>query len=235
MKFIHLFYIFSPLHVNLNSPSSGTFSHFEYFHFLALFFVLFGFVYITSENQPSPHRHQRNITFHCCALPSPVFSHPSAFALFPFSFHPWFLSSFSSFFEFLLVFSLHPSCQADWGTLLGRCWQIAAGLFGGLYQVSTPTKESFSSPATLLAGVIPPLRLGLYTKQFLCENSGKGRCDNLGSICQYLMSYISFLVLGGLCRYQNPQQQQQNCEDVKCSISKGPGLTSAALSKKENT
>lgn len=61
---------------------------------------------------------------------------------------------------FLLVFSLHPSCQADWGTLLGRCWQIAAGLFGGLYQVRTPTKESFGSPATSLAGVIPPLHLG---------------------------------------------------------------------------
>lgn len=39
---------------------------------------------------------------------------------------------------------------------------------------------------------------------------------------------------GGLCRNQKPQQQQQNRENVKCSISKGPGLTSAALPKKEN-
>lgn len=104
---------------------------------------------------------------------------------------------------FLLVLSLHPPCQADWGTPLGRCWQIAAGLFGGLYQVRTPKKESFGSLATLLAAVIPPLHLGLYTQQFLCENSGKWRCDKLGTICQYLMSYICFLVLGGCADIRN--------------------------------
>lgn len=160
---------------------------------------MFGFGYITSENQLSPHRHQRNISFHCCDLPSPVFSLITLLPLLCFltllilDFSPPFLLSLM----LLLVLSLHPPCQADWGTPLGRCWQIAAGLFGGLYQVRTPTKESFSSLATLLAGGIPPLHLGLYTQQFLCENSGKWRCDNLGSICQYLMRYICFLVLGG--------------------------------------
>lgn len=47
--------IFS-VHVNLN--------------FLAFFF--FFWVYITSEKQLFPHRHQNIISFLCCALPSPL-------------------------------------------------------------------------------------------------------------------------------------------------------------------
>lgn len=100
MKFVHVYYVFSPLHVILNSPPSGTFSHFVYFNFLALFFVWFGFVCMTSENQLFfPHRHQRSISFLCCSVPCPISSLITLLPLlFPYSSHPWFLSSFSSFF-----------------------------------------------------------------------------------------------------------------------------------------
>lgn len=96
----------------------------------------------------------------------------------------------------LLVLSPHPSCQADWGTPLGRCWQTAAGLFAGLYQVGTPTKESFGSLATLLTGVIPNLHFRVaYTLPLSKLRKMKVR-HNLGTMCQYLMSYICLPVFG---------------------------------------
>lgn len=59
---------------------SDILSHFMYFNFLGLFFFSF-LVYITSEKQLFPHRHQSIISFLCCALPSPLLFLCSPFCL----------------------------------------------------------------------------------------------------------------------------------------------------------
>lgn len=236
MKFIHVFYVFSPLHVILNSPPSGTFSHFVYFNFLALFFVWFGFVCITSENQLFPHRNQRSISFSCCALLCPISSLITLLPLLCFltlpilDFSPPFLLSLQPF----LVLSPHPSCQAGWGTPLGRCWQTAAGLFAGLYQVGTPTKESFGSPATLLTGVIPPLHFRVAYTVPLSKLWKMKVWHSLGSICQHLMSYICFLVLGGCAEIRSHHNNSKIVRIASAALA-GDLVLPALLSLRKRT
>lgn len=104
----------------------------------------------------------------------------------------------------LLVLSPHPSCQADWGTPLGRCWQTAAGLFAGLDQAGTPTKESLGSLATLLTGVIPPLHCLHSSLVKTQENEGATQFGRHMPVFNELHLLPCF---GGLCRNQKPQQQ----------------------------
>lgn len=194
MKFVHVFYACSPLHVNLNSPPSGIFSHFVYFSFLALF--LFGLV--LSALHLKTLIGTRGTCF-CCTLPSPFFSLITLLPLLSFLTLPIldFSTPFLLSLMFFLVLSPHPSRQADWGAPLGRCWQTAAGLFGGLYQVARDTYKGIlhlscyivswsDSYSTFRVVYTVPL-----SKLWKIEVQ-----HNVGSICQYLMSYICFLVLG---------------------------------------
>lgn len=163
MKSIHVFYVFSPLNVNLNSAPSGTFSILCILIFLLCF--LFSLVLSTLHLKTSFSLiGTRGISLSfavlfpasfflwspfclCCFLTLPILDFSPPFFFF------WY-SSWCSLF-------ILPAKLTE-ALLLGRCWQMAAGLFGGLYQVGTPRKESFGSLATLLAGVML-LHLGLYT------------------------------------------------------------------------
>lgn len=183
---------------------------------------LFGFVCITSENQLFPHRQQRSISFLCSSQHRFFSDHPSAFSLFPYSSHPWFLSSFFSFFDVPLgafSSSFLPSWLARHSpekVLTNSSWAV----FAGLYQVGTPTKESFGSLATLLTGVIPNLHFRVAYTLPLSKLRKMKVGHNLGSMCQYLVSYICFLVFG-------------DCAEIRShnNNSKIVRLSSAALAR----
>lgn len=176
-------------------------SHFMYYNFLALFFF-FNLVYITFVKQLFPYRHQSIISFLCCALPIPLLFLCSTLCLCCFltlpvlDFSPPSLLSLM----FLWVLSLHPSCQVEWGAPLGRCLQTAASLFGGLCQVGTSTKQSFTSLTTLWAGSIPPLRSGLYA-QTLCQKLQKRRRHIIWeAYASVKWATYFFVCFRGLCR-----------------------------------
>lgn len=87
-------------------------------------------------------------TCFCCTLPSPFFfsDHPSAFALFPYSSHPWFLYSFSSFFDVLLG-AFSSSFPPSWlrcspGKVLTNSswavWRVISGREGHLQRNPSP-------------------------------------------------------------------------------------------------
>lgn len=142
-------------------------SHFMYFNSSCFL------VYAISEEQLFPHRDQSIISFLCCALPSPLL-----FLCLPFclcSVSSLFLSLISLLLlslMFLFVLSLHPSCQAEWGAPLGRCWQTATRLFGGLCQVGTPTEESFISLYYISFRVVCIVPLSKVRKMKVPHNSG---------------------------------------------------------------
>lgn len=152
-----------------------SFSHFMCFNFLIflhslffsfffsfLFFVFFlHCIWKTTFPSQAPKHH---LFLMLCSSQPPAVSLLALLPLLCFltlpvldSLLPFFLSLM-----FLLVLSLHPSCQAEWGVPLGRCLQTAAILFGGLWCVTTPTQKSFTSLNMLLTAVIPPLHSGLY-------------------------------------------------------------------------
>lgn len=212
MCFLYFFYSCQSEFSSLDTSPTSCILIFSLFFFFCLHYI-----WNTTFPSQAPEHHLFPVL---CSSQPPVVSLLALLPLLCFltlpvlDFSPPFLLSL----VFLLVLSLHPSCQAEWGAPLGRCLQTAVSLFGGLCQVRTPTQESFTSLTMLLAGVIPSLHSGLYA-QFLCQKSGKWRCHIFGKHMLAFNELPLFFCFGGLCRNQKPQQQQI-WESVKWSISK---------------